>query len=57
MARRGSTIDTKNKIWKGSDISPPYNPNISVGQAVLWMLERNPNQIGQVISLVPYYKY
>lgn len=32
-------------------ISGPINPNITVGQAVLWVLEKHPNRIGQVVKL------
>lgn len=41
-------FDAENKIWSGRKIVGPLNPNITVGQAVLWVLQGSPNQIGQV---------
>lgn len=36
------------KIWKGLSVLPLYNPNISVGQAILHALTRSPDHIAQV---------
>lgn len=41
-------FDVENKIWSGNVIASLYNPNISVGQVLLWMLQRNPTKIAQV---------
>lgn len=43
-----SSFDSENNTWSGRDVKPPFNPNISIGQAVLWILEKNPNKIAQV---------
>lgn len=43
-----TTFDSANKVWSGKSIAPVFNPNVSVGQVVLWMLQRNPNKYSQV---------
>lgn len=43
-----TTFDSTNKIWSGRTKAPSLNPNVSVGQAILWMLGRNPNKCSQV---------
>lgn len=44
-------FDAENKIWSGRMVSGPINPNITIGQAVLWVLAKHPNRIGQVVKL------
>ena len=41
-------FDEVNKIWSGSPAVQIFNPNASLGQVILWSLQRNPNKIGQV---------
>ena len=43
--------DSKEKEWSGPAVRPLFSSNISVGQAVLWMLDRDPDHIGQVSEL------
>lgn len=41
-------FDEVNKIWSGAPAVQIFNPKASVGQVVLWSLQRNPNKVGQV---------
>ena len=41
-------FDEVNKIWSGKPAEQVFNPNVSLGQVILWSLQRNPNKIGQV---------
>lgn len=44
-----TNYDEEENIWKGKEIPPIFNPNISLGQIILWKLERNRYKVGQVI--------
>lgn len=43
-----TNFDAKNKLWSGSKIAPFYNPQISVGHAVLKAMKLNPKKTAQV---------
>lgn len=45
-----SRLDPDTKIWSGVKVRSLFNPNISIGQAVLWTMRRNPDHITQVRS-------
>ncbi len=47
MFKNKTTFDSQVKEWRGNIVSPPFNSSISVGHAVLWSLQLNPNKIGQ----------
>lgn len=36
------------KIWHGTEMSPTFHQNVSLGQAILFMLSKNSNKIGQI---------
>lgn len=41
-------FNKENRIWHGYMTPPLYNPNISMGQAILKALELNPLKVAQV---------
>lgn len=45
-----SGFDNEQKIWHGAGYQPLFHRNVSLGQVILWMLQRNPNKIGQVCN-------
>lgn len=38
----------KSKIWHGTELTPIFHQNVSLGQAILFMLSKNLNKIGQI---------
>lgn len=40
--------DAEKKLWRGNDLPPLFNPEISVGQAILKALEIHGSKIAQV---------
>lgn len=42
-------FDEDNKLWSALDTPIVMNPKISLGHAILWTLDKNPNKILQVI--------
>lgn len=47
-----TVYDEKNKLWKGEDVPPLYNPEISLGQVLLKALTIFGPKIAQVITYV-----
>lgn len=45
-----TTFDSSLKIWYGPKRVPLYNPHVSIGQTLLHVLEKHPNEIGQVLE-------
>lgn len=43
-----TTFDAKHKIWSGKKMHPIFYPNLSLGDAILWKLQHNPNNVAQV---------
>jgi hypothetical protein len=41
-------FDETNKLWRGPDILPLFNPKITIGQAILDVAEVNATKICQV---------
>ena len=42
------SFDDADKTWHGRPAVMPFNPKASLGQILLWSLERDPKKIGQV---------
>lgn len=43
-------FDKNNKLWKGHDVPPLYNPEISIAQVLLKAMKINGTKIAQVIT-------
>lgn len=43
-----TTFDSEQKVWSGDELIIKFDQNTSVGEAVLWSLEKNPQIIAQV---------
>ncbi len=42
-------FDKNNKLWKGHDVPPLYNPEISIAQVLLKAMKINGTEIAQVM--------
>lgn len=40
--------DAENKLWKGNEVTPLYNPKVSIGEVILKALAVNGPKITQV---------
>lgn len=45
-------FDSKNKLWKGNEITPIYNAKVSLGQVILKVLEVNGPKFSQVLKQI-----
>lgn len=43
-----TVFDKENKLWKGYDVPPLYNPEISIAQVLLKAMTTNGTKIAQV---------
>lgn len=43
-----SNFDSSIRLWSGPNLRGILNPNISIGQAMLWAMQRCPNNIAQI---------
>lgn len=43
-------FDEKNKVWRGANVPTLFHPKLSLGHAILWRLQKNPNKVSQVFS-------
>lgn len=43
-------FDATAKLWKGKNVTPFYNPKVSVGQVVLRALAVNGSKVSQVFN-------
>lgn len=48
ITMHSTRFDSATMLWSGAKSNPVFNPNVSIGQAILWTLEKDPNKIAQV---------
>ncbi|CAD7089738.1 unnamed protein product [Hermetia illucens] len=48
MIQLESIFDAEKKIWSGRKVKPLYNPQLTLGEAIRSILQRNPKKIGQI---------
>lgn len=46
-------FNSETKVWSGPNLPSLFGSQLSVGQLVLWLLDRNPSKIAQVCILKP----
>lgn len=47
-----TVFDKENKLWKGYDVPPLYNPEISIAQVLLKAMTTNGTKIAQVNYII-----